>query len=148
MPDRLYSGLYQAWDTDNMGNTFAGGLHMGKAPEGTAYPFVELIDLGMSLAFKTSGNAKGQSDFKNHEFQVNIWAKDDGSTDPIVALGTLMRAFDTFVQNNNRTLFTSATEGSIYAVDCLDERLFETEDDEIKQGQLDYRARRVKAVNA
>jgi hypothetical protein len=140
--------LVAAWDADSMDDTFTGGIWFAKPPEGTAWPYVRVTDLGDALRYLTSGTEAGQAQFREHAFQVAIWHKDDETNDPVVELGALMRTFDSFVQDHNRTLFSSATEGCIYSVDNVAQRILEGEDDQTYQGQLDYRARRTKLVTA
>jgi hypothetical protein len=147
MPDRLFSGLKTAWDADAMVATFLGGLWWGKAPEDTLWPYVVLLDMGNALRFGTSGDEDGQAEFRSHVFQASIFMKEDGANDPVVQVGALMRSFDTFMQANNSTLFSSATEGSIYGVSCTDQRIIAADDDRVWQGQLDYEANRVRKIS-
>jgi len=149
MPDRLFSGLKTAWDVGSMSTTFTGGLHFGPtAAEDTSWPHVTMMDLGNALRFATSGGESSQAEFRNHAFQMTIWWKEDGVTDPILAIGALMRTLDAWMQSHNTTLFRSASEGYVIEVTNADERIMEADDERVWQGQIDYNARRVKNVNA
>ena len=148
MPDRIWSGMATAWSADNMAATFTGGIWADKAPEGTAFPYVVITDLGNAFRFGTSGGEAGAGEFRNHAFQISIWIKDDAANDPRAQLATLMRTFDSFIQTHNRTLFYSATEGRVMDIRNVDERIFPGEDDQTYQGQIDYHARRLKLTTA
>jgi len=139
MSTRVYEAIISRWDSQSLGDTFTGGIWFEVAPAGTDYPFVVLTSLGNVPTLWTSDN-----EYREQNVQMSIFYEKTTGTDPVSALGSLMRTLDDAMLF--APLSIAASAGNIYDVRRMRDDLRKDPEPNIWQGIIDYRIMRTKTA--
>jgi|GEM_PF-5331711 len=148
MPSRVYEALATRWDAKSaLAAAFPGGIWKDRAPPKTTYPYVVVTGAGFGSRGFTSGNEDGGAHYWDQRVQMLIFWKEDESSDPVSAVGTLMRTMDANIQE--APLSIPASEGHILRLQKVGwhEPTMEEEEDRIWTGGYDYEAQRREIVD-
>lgn len=140
MSTRVYEAIISRWDDQSLGSTFTGGVWFELAPAGTDYPFVVITSLGNTPVRWTSSN-----EYRAQSVQMSIFYEETTGTDPVSALGTLMRALDDAMCH--APLSIPASAGTVCDVRRTRDNISKDPEPNIWQGVLDYRIMRTKSVD-
>lgn len=131
----LETAMIAAWDADESSaiaarQLFTGGIWVGRAPENTRFPYIEITSLGKPSSGRGSSYTRKQPGVR-----MMVYYKADGHRDPLSYLRTLAAAVHAVF--DDPTL--STTYGSVLRLVCENEDWVELEQD-VLQWFLDYRA--------
>jgi hypothetical protein len=141
MPHRVMSAIVSRWDDQSLDATFLGGLWAERAPSDTSFPYVVMSSISESPERWTS-----TSEFKRQLLTLDIWYKEDGSTDPVNSIGTLLETLDAAM--SFASLSIPSNSGHVLEMRRTATRIeMDDSEDRVWHGALDYAVRRRKSVS-
>ena len=130
MSTRLFEGIVTKWDADSLDATFPGGIWYRRADGNVAWPYVVFTPVA-----NTTRSWSSEHEYRDQVVQFTIFYQEDGTNDPISALGTLLRTLLASMDG-----VTLASGGAVMSARrARDDIIEDPSEDGIWQGQLDIR---------
>lgn len=130
---RIVTALKSLWDSNSLGDTFAGGIWAGRAPSNTSFPYVEVTDRGSPVVMRGSHKKHSQPGLR----MVVRW-KEDNATDPLIKLQSLAGALTAVFDDPALLVPTSAGNVLYFALE--DDPQWSREEEGVWMIVLNYRA--------
>lgn len=142
MPTRVFEAIVTRWDAQSLADTFKGEIWFDEQPAGrdNPFPFVRMSSLGGSSDFWTT-----DSEFQQQLIQLKIFYRKVDGTNPLAAVGALMRTLHTAM--DFAPLSIPSSEGHVLLMEPIRFDVKREPDPDIWSGVIDYMVKRRKAAN-
>lgn len=135
MATQIDKAIVKLWDAATLNSEIPGGIWKDEAPPKTPFPYCCYSMVSVVPRFWTSSG-----EFRQHQFQFQVYHKEDNVNDPNEAVGNLLDIIRDLYDDANMVL--DANKGYVMLVRRVPGEIILREDDGVWSGTLTYRAER------
>ena len=128
----LARSIYSWWSASSLPATFTGGLWHQEAKHGAPFPYVVFDIIG-----STSSSWTSDSEIRRQAVQFSIYWKENGTSDPAIAVGELQDSLDAAIKS---ATFNITGGGEVFSLRrTRDDIRKDPHTSQVWKGELDYR---------